>query len=56
VVGNQPISAPATTEGYGSLKDGWLVERKVVSQEAVVRVPDNLSYEEATTLPCAGLT
>jgi NADPH:quinone reductase-like Zn-dependent oxidoreductase len=41
---------------YGSEIDGWLVERKVVSQEAVVRVPDNLSYEEASTLPCAALT
>jgi hypothetical protein len=42
--------------GYGSEIDGWLVERKVVSQESVVRVPDNLSFEEAATLPCAGLT
>jgi NADPH:quinone reductase-like Zn-dependent oxidoreductase len=54
--GGQIPSTLMTTEGYGSLKDGWLVERKVVSQEAVVRVPDNLSYEEAATLPCAGLT
>jgi NADPH:quinone reductase-like Zn-dependent oxidoreductase len=42
--------------GYGSEIDGWLVERKVVSQEAVVMAPDNLNYEEASTLPCAGLT
>ena len=42
--------------GYGSEIDGWLVQRKVVSQEAVVAVPDSLSYEEASTLPCAGLT
>lgn len=35
--------------------DGWLVERKAVSQEAVVAVPDSLSYEEASTLPRAGL-
>lgn len=49
---------PATliADGYGSEKDGWLVEFKVVSQEAVVLLPDNLSYEEASTLPCAGLT
>jgi NADPH:quinone reductase-like Zn-dependent oxidoreductase len=42
--------------GYGSEVDGWLVERKATSQEAVVRIPDTLSYEEAATLPCAALT
>jgi NADPH:quinone reductase-like Zn-dependent oxidoreductase len=42
--------------GYGSLTDGWLVERKVVSHESIVRVPDSLSYEEASTLPCAAVT
>ena len=41
---------------YGSEIDGWLAERKAVSQEAVVAVPESLSYEEASTLPCAGLT
>ncbi|OAI58702.1 alcohol dehydrogenase [Ralstonia solanacearum] len=41
---------------YGSAIDGWLVEQKVVNQESLVRVPDSLSYEEASTLPCAGLT
>ena len=41
---------------YGSDTDGWLVERKAVSQEAVVAMPETLSYEEASTLPCAGLT
>jgi NADPH:quinone reductase-like Zn-dependent oxidoreductase len=42
--------------GYGSEIDGWLVERKVLSQESLVRVPDSLSYEEASTLPCAAVT
>jgi NADPH:quinone reductase-like Zn-dependent oxidoreductase len=42
--------------GYGSEIDGWLVERKVLSQESLVRVPDGLSYEEASALPCAALT
>jgi NADPH:quinone reductase-like Zn-dependent oxidoreductase len=44
------------TDSYGAEKDGWLVELKAVSQEAIVRLPDSLSYEEASTLPCAGLT
>ncbi len=42
--------------GYGSEVDGWLVEQKAVNQESLVRVPDNLSYEEASTLPCAAVT
>ena len=42
--------------GYGSEIDGWLVERKVLSQESLVRIPDNLSCEEASTLPCAAVT
>ncbi|WP_044422150.1 zinc-dependent alcohol dehydrogenase family protein [Pseudomonas syringae group genomosp. 3] len=41
---------------YGSAVDGWLTEQKVTSQEALVRIPDHLTYEEASTLPCAGLT
>lgn len=44
------------TDSYGAESDGWLCELKAVSQEAVVRLPDALSYEEASTLPCAGLT
>lgn len=41
---------------YGSAVNGWLVEQKVVSQESLVRVPDSLTFEEASTLPCAALT
>ena len=41
---------------YGNIEDGWLMEYKVVSREAVVRIPDTLSYEQAATLPCAGVT
>jgi alcohol dehydrogenase len=43
-------------DSYGAENDGWLCELKAVSQEAVVRMPQTLSYEEASTLPCAGLT
>lgn len=44
------------SDSYGAESDGWLCELKAVSQEAVVRLPDALSYEEGSTLPCAGLT
>ncbi|MES2722281.1 MAG: NAD(P)-dependent alcohol dehydrogenase [Pseudomonadota bacterium] len=50
---------PPTTAGretYGNGTDGWLAEYKVVSQEAVVRLPDALSFEEGSTLPCAAVT
>jgi len=43
-------------DSYGAESDGWLCELKAVSQEAVVRLPEALSYEEGATLPCAGLT
>ena len=52
--GEMPSTIQSDT--YGAEKDGWLCELKAVSQEAVVRLPDALSYEEGATLPCAGLT
>ena len=36
--------------------DGVLTERLVVPASAVVRLPDGMSFEEAATLPCAGVT
>lgn len=52
--GEMPSTIAADT--YGAESDGWLCDLKAVSQEAVVRLPDGLSYEEASTLPCAGVT
>jgi NADPH:quinone reductase-like Zn-dependent oxidoreductase len=39
----------------GSL-DGMLTEYTLLSEEAVVLIPDHLSYMEAAALPCAGVT
>ena len=36
--------------------DGCLREYAVFDEQALVRIPDHLSFEEAATLPCAGLT
>jgi hypothetical protein len=36
-------------DGYGNQKDGWLVEYKVVSQEAVIALPDGTSVRSG---PC----
>lgn len=44
------------SEQYVVELDGWLTEYKTVSAEALVRMPDHLSFEEASTLPCAGVT
>lgn len=35
---------------------GVLAELVVLHEDGVVRIPDNLSFEEAATLPCAGVT
>lgn len=40
----------------GSPADGMLAEYVVLDQDGVVRCPPHLNYEEAATLPCAGLT
>lgn len=48
--------ANAANETYGNGRDGWLTEYKVISAEAVSPIPDSLSWEAASTLPCAALT
>src|SRR5215472_887797 len=40
----------------GGAIDGVLAESVVFNQEGVVKFPDHLSYEEASTLPCAAVT
>src|SRR6202012_5398267 len=37
---------------YALELDGWLTEFLVVSEQALLRIPDHLSFEEAATLPC----
>ncbi|MBS0471962.1 MAG: NAD(P)-dependent alcohol dehydrogenase [Proteobacteria bacterium] len=48
--------AGAAMQTYGNGVDGWLAEYKTVSQEAVVRLPDGITWEEGATLPCAATT
>lgn len=57
---------PNWTEGKASLAktrsisgesfDGYITEMSCISQEAITSIPDNYSYAEAATLPCAALT
>lgn len=40
----------------GSPLDGTLTEHAVFDQDGLLHMPANLSFEEAATLPCAGVT
>jgi NADPH:quinone reductase-like Zn-dependent oxidoreductase len=40
----------------GGAIDGVLAEQVVLQEEGIVPIPDGLSFEEASTLPCAALT
>ncbi len=47
---------PDVFDQLGCTLDGMLTELAVLDEEWAVRVPDHLSWEEAATLPCAGVT
>ena len=47
---------PTAFDFYGTERDGWLTEYKAVGEEALVFAPAHLSFAEAATLPCAGVT
>lgn len=49
-------AAPIDRPALGSPADGVLAEYAVFNQEDAVKIPANLSYAEASTLPCAGVT
>lgn len=41
---------------YATVVDGWLCTYRVISAEALSAMPAHLSFKEAATLPCAGVT
>ena len=49
-------SPPGPMAARGSPLDGMLSELVVIDEADAVLIPDNLSFEEAATLPCAGVT
>jgi NADPH:quinone reductase-like Zn-dependent oxidoreductase len=50
-------STPATlSSGLGGSLDGTLREYGAFNEQGLVRMPKNLSYAEASTLCCAGVT
>ena len=54
-IGGEVNEAKARS-ALGAFAQGVLAEGVVFSEEAVVKVPDHLNWEEAATLPCAALT
>jgi NADPH:quinone reductase-like Zn-dependent oxidoreductase len=50
------ISAAAMASAMGGAIDGVLAEEVVLSEAGTVHIPAHMSFEEAATLPCAGLT
>jgi alcohol dehydrogenase len=51
-----PLSADYLTDRFGANLDGMLAEYAVLSEEALVPMPSHLSFDEATTPPCAAVT
>lgn len=52
------IDGPFTGEysHYSSDVDGWLADYRAVPAEGLILIPDDLHFDEAATLPCAGVT
>src|SRR5262244_2061763 len=50
-----PFTYESSPQLGGSL-DGMMTELIVLSEDAVVQIPDHLSFEEGATLPCAAVT
>ena len=53
--GNRTADTLASARG-GAGMDGMLSEFVAGDENGFVKIPDHLSYEEAATLPCAGVT
>jgi len=47
---------PEVFDQLGCALDGMLTEVAVLNEEWAVKVPDHLTWEQAATLPCAGVT
>lgn len=45
-----------TGHALGGTRDGMLAEEVVLHEDALVAIPEHLSYVEASTIPCAGVT
>jgi NADPH:quinone reductase-like Zn-dependent oxidoreductase len=51
-----PVKAESRNHPLGGPFDGVLQQHMLLSADGVSKIPDYMSFEEAATLPCAGLT
>jgi NADPH:quinone reductase-like Zn-dependent oxidoreductase len=51
-----PTSPGKIRHALGGDIDGMLAEQVVVSEEALVKIPPGMSFVDASTMPCAGVT
>lgn len=51
-----PASQDKIRHSLGGNVDGMLAQEVCIDQDALVRLPDSISYVDACTLPCAGVT
>jgi NADPH:quinone reductase-like Zn-dependent oxidoreductase len=51
-----PLDETKAHTALGSEIDGLLAEEAAIDEGGLVRIPGHLSFEEAATLPCAGVT
>jgi NADPH:quinone reductase-like Zn-dependent oxidoreductase len=51
-----PVKAESRNKPLGGPLDGVLQEHMLLIADGVSKIPDYMSFEEAATLPCAGLT
>lgn len=50
------LSLAQAMQQTGCSLPGWLADEVVVDEQAVLAMPGHLGFDEASTLPCAGLT
>jgi NADPH:quinone reductase-like Zn-dependent oxidoreductase len=50
-----PPTPESTAVGLGGAIDGVLAEDVLIAADALVPIPDHLSFAEAATIPCAGV-
>ena len=53
---NGPMTPEVQAGALGGTVDGVLAEQIALPATGVVKIPEHLSFEEASTLPCAGVT
>ena len=50
------MSLDMAVEQFGCTRPGMLAEYVLADEQALVKIPEHLGYEEASTLPCAAVT